>query len=231
MVKLNFQSCFILNYSLYMEYISWIIDFTLHIDVHLQTLFMNYWSWLYGILFLIVFVETGLVVMPFLPGDSLLFVAWSLAWSGYLDVLLILLLLFVSAILWDTVNYHIGKYFWKIMMKWNIRGRSVINPHHIEKTKKFFEKHGKKSIVIARFVPIVRTIAPFIAGISEMPYKSFIAYNIIWAFLWVVPLTLAGYFFWQIPFVKDNFEKVVLGIIFISILPILIEYIKHKYKK
>ncbi|MFA5747525.1 MAG: DedA family protein [Candidatus Absconditabacterales bacterium] len=214
-----------------MEYISGIIDFTLHIDVHLQELFINYGSLLYGILFVIIFVETGLVIMPLLPGDSLLFVTGSLAGSGYLKIELVLILLFTAAVLGDTVNYHIGKCFGKIMMKWKIKGRNIINPNHIEKTKKFFEKHGKKSIVIARFVPIVRTIAPFVAGVSEMPYKSFIAYNIIGAFLWIVPLTLAGYFFGQIPLVKNNFEKVVLGIIFISILPILIEYIKHRYRK
>ena len=214
-----------------MEYLKTLIDFILHIDVHLEILLTNYGSWIYWILFAIIFIETGLVIMPFLPWDSLLFVAWSLAWWGYLNILILIPLLFIAAVIWDTVNYHIGKNFWKWMLTRKIRWRSLIKTSTLEKTKHFFDKYGKKAIVIARFVPIVRTIAPFVAWMSEMSYKSFLVYNVLWALLWVVPLTLAGYLFWQIPFIKEHFEKVVLLIIFVSILPIIIEYIKHKFKK
>ncbi len=214
-----------------MKYLLGLVDFILHIDVHLQTLLNEYWMWLYGILFAIIFIETWLVLMPFLPGDSLLFVAGSLAGSWYLDIIPLLLILFIAAILWDTVNYHIGKYFWHHMIKRKIRWRNIIKPDHIEKTKIFFDKHGKRTIILARFVPIVRTLAPFIAGIWNMSYRVFISYNVIWWFIRVVGITLVWYFFWQIPIVKNNFEKVVILIILISLLPILVEYIKHKCGK
>ncbi len=213
-----------------MEYIKTLIDFILHIDVHLQALLIQYGIWIYGILFAIIFVETGLVIMPFLPGDSLLFVAWSLAGGWYINIVVLLIILFVAAVLGDTVNYYIGKYFGNRLLKRKFRGKLMINPHHIQKTQQFFHKHGKKTIILARFVPIVRTIAPFVAGIGNMPYKTFFAYNVIGWFLRIFSLTLAGYFFGQIPFIKANFQKVVLLIIFISLLPLLIEYIRHKMK-
>ncbi|MFZ2151309.1 MAG: DedA family protein [Candidatus Absconditicoccaceae bacterium] len=214
-----------------MKYLLGMIDFILNIDVHLQTLLSEYGMWLYGILFAIIFIETGLVLMPFLPGDSLLFVAGSLAGGGYLDIIPLLGILFIAAVAGDTVNYHIGKYFGHHMLKRKIGGRHIIKPEHIEKTKTFFDRHGKRTIILARFVPIVRTLAPFIAGIGNMSYRTFISYNMIGGFVWVVGITLVGYFFGQIPLVKNNFEKVVIGIILISLLPILIEYIKHKRSK
>jgi len=214
-----------------MKYILWIVDFIMHVDVHLQTLFTEYWMRLYGILFAIIFIETWLVVMPFLPWDSLLFVAGSFAGSWYLNIIYVLIILFIAAVVWDTVNYHIGKYFWHHIIKRKIRWRHIIKPDHIEKTKTFFDRHGKRTIILARFVPIVRTLAPFIAGIWNMSYRTFISYNIIGWFVRVVGITLMWYFFWQIPIVKNNFEKVVIGIILISLLPIFIEYIKHKWGK
>lgn len=214
-----------------MKYILWLVDFIMHIDVHLQTLLTEYGMRLYGILFAIIFIETWLVLMPFLPGDSLLFVAGSLAGGGYLNIISVLIILFIAAVAGDTVNYHIWKYFGHHMIKWKIRWRHIIKPEHVEKTKTFFDKHGKRTIILARFVPIVRTLAPFIAGIGNMSYRTFISYNVIGWFIRVVGITLVWYFFWQIPIVKNNFEKVVIGIILISLLPILIEYIKHKWGK
>lgn len=210
--------------------IRFLIDFILHIDVHLQALVLQYWGWVYGILFAIIFVETGLVIMPFLPGDSLLFVAGSLSGAWYLNIFYILPLVWVAAILGDAVNYHIGKYFGHHMLKRKLFGKHLIKPAHMEKTKHFFDKHGKKTIILARFVPIVRTLAPFVAGIWDMKYGVFFSYNVIWGTLWVVSITLVGYFFGQIELVKNNFEKVVFGIIFISILPILFEYAKHLWE-
>lgn len=214
-----------------MQYLLGIMDFILHIDVHLQTLLSEYGIRIYGILFAIIFVETGFVVMPLLPWDSLLFVAGSMAWSGYLHIVRLLGLLFVAAVLGDMVNYYIGKYFWHRILKRKIRGRALIKPEYIEKTKIFFDDHGKKTIILARFLPIVRTFTPFVAGISHMNYRTFLSYNIIGGFLRVFSLTLAWYFFWQIPWVKNNFEKVVLLIIFISLIPVLFHYIKHKWSK
>ena len=214
-----------------MQYITQLIDFILHIDSHLEILVSEYGMRVYGILFAIIFVETGLVIMPFLPGDSLLFVAGSFAGSEYLSILPLLWLLLAAAIIGDAVNYHIGKYFGERILKRKLRGRHIIKPEHVEKTKEFFVKHGKRTIIIARFVPIVRTLAPFIAGVGDMNYRTFLSYNIIWGVAWVFSLTLAWYFFWQIPRVKENFEKVVLIIIAISVLPILFEYIKHKLAK
>lgn len=214
-----------------MQYLMWIIDFIVHIDVHLQTLLTEYWMWIYGILFAIIFIETGLVVMPLLPGDSLLFVAGSLAGSGYLNIIRVLCILFGAAVLWDTVNYHIGKYFGHWLTKRKIWGRYIIKPEHVEKTKTFFNKYGKKTIILARFVPIVRTLAPFIAGIGNMNYRTFLSYNIIGWCIRVFSITLAWFFFWQIPLVKNNFEKVVIAIILISLLPLFIEYIKHTWGK
>lgn len=147
--------------------------------MHLQVLLTEYGTWIYGILFAIIFIETGLVLMPFLPGDSLLFVVGSLAGAGYLHIVWVLALLFVAAVLGDSVNYHVGKYFGHRLLKRKIFGRLLIQPEHLQKTKDFFHKHGKKTIILARFVPILRTLAPFIAGIGEMDYRTFVSYNII----------------------------------------------------
>ena len=214
-----------------MKIISSVIDFILHIDVHLSFLLTEYWSWLYGIVFLIIFVETWLVIMPFLPWDSLLFVAWSLAGAWHLNIVLLLLIVFVAAVIWDTVNYHIWKYFGNKMLKMKIFWRQLVKQEYVDRTQKFFDKHWKRTIILARFVPIVRTIAPFVAWIWNMKYRTFISYNIIWWFLWVFWLTLTWYFFGQIPFIKNNFEKVVLLIIFVSFIPVFYEYFKHKILK
>lgn len=207
------------------------LDFFLHLDEQLQLIINEYGTTTYVILFLIIFVETGIVIMPFLPGDSLLFAAGAFAASGSLNLALLLVLLFIAAFLGDTVNYLIGKYLGLKVVKWKIRNRQLIKQEHIDKTHAFYEKHGNKTIILARFVPIVRTLAPFVAGIGEMDYKKFISYNIIGGLIWVIGLTMLGYFFGNIPIVKENFEIVIFGIIFLSILPIIIEFLRYKFAK
>ncbi len=208
-----------------------IIDFFSKYILHLgDTLgdFVNvYQGWTYLVLFLVIFCETGLVVTPFLPGDSLLFVAGSIAAIGNLNILYLILLLFVAAVLGDTVNYFIGKYLGKQVFERNYR---LINRKHLEKTQAFYEKHGGKTIIMARFVPIVRTFAPFVAGVGVMDYRKFIVNNIVGGALWVVGLTLAGFFLGTIPIVKDNFEIVIFAIIGISVLPIVIEFLRQGKK-
>ena len=209
-----------------MDIIKEIIDFILHLDVHLNELIIHYGTLTYLILFLIIFAETGLVITPFLPGDSLIFAAGTFAALGSFNLHLLFLILAAAAILGDTVNYWIGKFFGhKIVESKRIR---LINKSHIEKTHRFFEKYGGKTIIIARFVPIVRTFAPFVAGAGSMTYKKFIKYNIIGGILWVGLFTYAGYYFGNIPAVKNNFIFVIIVIIFLSILPPIIELIKHK---
>lgn len=200
-----------------------LIDFILHIDVHLAELLADYGIWIYAILFLIIFVETGLVVMPFLPGDSLLFAAGMLAaqYPESLNIWLVIALLLIAAIIGDSLNYSIGKNIGNRMLNLKIFNKKPIQPQHIEKTHDFYNKYGSKTIVIARFVPIVRTLAPFVAGIGKMNYSTFISYNILGAILWVVGITLTGFFLGNIPLIKDNFSKVVLLIILISVLPII----------
>ncbi|UOO80870.1 DedA family protein [Uruburuella testudinis] len=206
--------------------ISTIIDFIMHIDQHLSVLAADYGMWIYAILFLIIFCETGLVVTPFLPGDSLLFAAGGIAALGEMNIHLMVALLLVAAILGDAVNFAIGKYF---------GGRLFANPDskifrraYLKKTHAFYEKHGGKTIIIARFVPIVRTFAPFVAGMGNMHYGRFIRYNIIGAVLWVVLFSYAGYFFANIPVVKNNLALVLAAIIVISILPAVIEIIRAR---
>lgn len=206
-----------------MEFIHHIIDFIVHIDHHLNNLVGQYGGWTYAILFLIIFCETGLVVTPFLPGDSLLFVIGALtAGEGAsLNLGFSLCILSVAAILGDTANYSIGRYFApKLFRNEKIK---FLNMEHLKKTEEFFQKYGGKTIIMARFVPIVRTFAPFVAGMGNMAYGRFISYNIIGGLLWVFSMTLAGYFFGKIPIVEKNFSKVVLIIIFVSILPAVIE--------
>ncbi|MDD3458155.1 MAG: DedA family protein [Weeksellaceae bacterium] len=209
-----------------------LIDFILHIDAHLADFIRDYGYWVYAILFLIIFVETGLVVMPFLPGDSLLFAAGMLAAQpNELNVWIVIGLLLIAAIAGDSVNYSIGNRFGMKVTKVKIFGKQFVQQAHIDKTHDFYEKYGSKTIVIARFVPIVRTLAPFVAGIGRMSYKTFITYNVVGAILWVVGITLVGYFLGNIPIVKDNFSKVVIGIILVSLLPIVIEMIKARKSK
>ena len=201
-----------------------IFNFVLHIDGYLAQIIANYGVETYAILFAIIFVETGLVFVPFLPGDSLLFAAGALAALGSLSVEALLPLLMVAAILGDTVNYWIGYLFGKklVASTW-----IPINDDHIEQTRQFFHSHGKKTIILARFVPIVRTFAPFVAGISRMNYGQFIKYNVAGGIIWVLSATLAGFFFGNIPVVRENFSLVVLGIVGISLLPMLVPLVKE----
>jgi len=221
-----------------MEIIKSLLDFILHLDKHLFDLILNYGVWIYAILFLIIFVETGLVVMPLLPGDSLLFAAGTFCAgvvnegkTAELNLWLVLALLIVAAILGDGLNYFFGKTIGLKVLSWKIKGRQIVKQKYIDQTHAFYEKHGPKTIIIARFVPIVRTFAPFVAGIGEMSYAKFIRFNIIGGIAWVVGLTLMGYFFGNLEFVQKNFETVIFGIIGLSILPMIIEIIRAKFKK
>ena len=206
-----------------------LISFILHIDVHLAEFLRDYGLWLYAILFLIIFVETGFVVMPFLPGDSLLFAAGALAaFTGALNPALLIAILFIAAVLGDTLNYHIGKF---IGPKVFVRESRWINKQHLLKTQAFFNKHGGKTIIFARFIPFARTFAPFVAGVSSMNYKYFLSYNVIGGFFWIASFILLGYFFGNIPAIKDNFTYVIFGIIFISVAPVIVAFIKEKLNK
>jgi membrane-associated protein len=207
-----------------MEILTFLVDLVLHLDRHLIELIQNYGAWVYLILFLIVFAETGLVVTPFLPGDSLLFVAGTLAAAGGLDLGLLIVLLCIAAILGDSVNYAIGKHVGERM----VRSGRFVRQEHIDRTHAFFDRYGGKTIVIARFVPIVRTFAPFVAGIGKMDYGRFLLFNVTGGVFWVVSLTTAGYFFGNLPIVKDNLSLVVLGIVIASIMPAVIEYVRHR---
>ena len=198
-----------------------LIDIVLHLNRHLAEMVADYGAWVYGILFLIVFCETGLVVTPFLPGDSLLFAAGALAASGALNLGLTLALLFVAAVLGDTVNYWIGRTTGEGLQH---KFPRLVRKEYLDRTHAFFEKYGGKTIIIARFVPIVRTFAPFVAGAGEMSYGRFMAYNAIGGALWVLVCALAGYFFGNLPFVQKNFSVVILGIIVVSVLPAVFEF-------
>ena len=202
------------------------IDFILHIDQHPQALSASYGVWIYAILFLIVFCETGLVVTPFLPGDSLLFAAGGIAAVGGMNIHLMVLLLISAAILGDAVNFAVGKYFGhKLFANPNSK---IFKQSYLAKTHAFYEKHGGKTIILARFVPIVRTFAPFVAGMGDMHYPRFFSYNVIGAVLWVVLFSYAGYFFGQLPVVKENLSLILLAIIVLSVLPGLIEILRHR---
>lgn len=209
-----------------MELILYFIDIFIHLDKYLSLIIERYGTLTYVILFIIVFLETGVVITPFLPGDSLLFAAGTFASLGALDLNVLYIILTISAILGDTLNYWIGWYVGpKIFHKENVR---FLNKKHLQKTHDFYEKYGGKTIIIARFIPIIRTFAPFVAGIGSMSYPKFITYNVVGALLWVGICVTAGYFFGNIPIVKNNFSIVILAIIFISILPGIIEFIKHR---
>ncbi len=221
-----------------MDLLKSILDFILHLDVHLIAMIEDYGLWIYAILFLIIFVETGLVIMPLLPGDSLLFAAGTFCAgfkneageSAHLNLWIVLGLLIVAAILGDGLNYFFGKKIGLKVLKWKIRGRQLVKQKYIDQTHAFYEKHGPKTIIIARFVPIVRTFAPFVAGIGEMSYAKFLKFNIIGGVSWVLGLTLMGYFFGNLTIVQENFEIVIFGIIGLSILPMIIEIIRAKRK-
>ena len=204
-----------------------LLDFILHVDAHLLEFITDYGVWIYAILFLIIFVETGLVVMPFLPGDSLLFAAGALAAStGAMNPYILVILLFTAAVLGDTLNYHIGKFIGPRVFEIESR---FINKKHLTYTQKFFEKHGGKTIIFARFIPFARTFAPFVAGAGHMNYKYFLSFNVIGAICWVGSFVILGYLFGNMPIVKDNFTHLIFGIIFLSILPGIIGYIRHKF--
>lgn len=206
-----------------------LIDFILHVDAHLLEFITNYGVWIYAILFLIIFVETGLVVMPFLPGDSLLFAAGALAAStGAMDPWLLGGLLFIAAVLGDTLNYHIGKYIGPRIFEIESR---FINKKHLIATQQFFAKHGGKTIIFARFVPFARTFAPFVAGAGSMNYKYFLTYNVVGAFCWIGSFITLGYLFGNMPIVKENFTYLIFGIIILSVLPGVIGFARQKLKK
>lgn len=213
-----------------MEVVSQLVDFILHIDQHLLQIVNTYAGWTYFILFLIIFAETGFVVTPFLPGDSVLFALGAIIArpESNLSLSLFLFILICAAISGDFVNYEIGKYFGIRVFKPDSK---IFKPSYLRKTQDFYAKYGTKTIVYARFVPIVRTFAPFVAGIGKMPYSIFGKYNIIGGILWVSLLILAGYFFGQIPFFRHNFSWVVLAVIFISLIPMLIQFLAVKRSK
>lgn len=210
-----------------MHFLASIFNFILHIDTHLEQLIAQYGSITYAIIFIIIFIETGLVLTPFLPGDSLLFAAGALAALGSLNIFLIVFILILAAVIGDTVNYWIGHFFGKKMIA---NPKIPIKQEHIDKTQKFFNKHGGKTIILARFIPIVRTFAPFVAGVGKMNYRQFISFNIIGGVSWVSLFTLTGYFFGNIPIVKKNFSLVIMAIILVSIAPMIFELIRSKKK-
>jgi membrane-associated protein len=208
-----------------MDLLPRLIDLFLHLDQHLGQLISQYGTWTHLILFLIVFCETGLVVTPFLPGDSLLFAAGTFAALGALDLWLVVLLLVVAAIAGDTVNYWVGAYIGPRAFRGDIR---FLRKEYLDRTHAFYEKHGGKTIIMARFIPIIRTFAPFVAGVGAMSYPKFITYNVVGALLWVGLFVLGGYFFGNISVVRENFTLVILAIIGISVLPIVIEALRAR---
>lgn len=210
-----------------MEFVATFIDIVLHLDKYLQVLIQSYGVWIYAILFLIIFCETGLVVTPFLPGDSLLFVAGALAATGSMYVHTLFMLLVAASFMGDNTNYWIGRFFGPRVF--SRKGSWLLNPKHLERTQGFYDRHGGKTIVIARFVPIVRTFAPFVAGIGRMQYPRFMMFAFGGAVLWIGSLVYAGYFFGNIPWVKNNLSLVIVGIVILSILPGIIEFLRHRF--
>jgi membrane-associated protein len=211
-----------------MEFILSFIDFFIHLDRHLAEMIQNFGGWTYFIVFMIIFCETGLVVTPILPGDSLLFGLGTFAALGALEIEWLLILISVAAVAGNIVNYAIGYYVGpKIFQKENVR---FLNKAYLDRTYQFYEKHGGKTIVIARFLPIIRTFAPFVAGIGKMKYSRFFLYNVLGSISWVAIFVLGGYYFGNLPFVKNNFTIVVFAIIIISMLPVVIEYFRHHFR-
>jgi membrane-associated protein len=217
-----------------MELLTSLLDFILHINDHLDQLVLDYGVTIYAILFLIIFVETGLVVMPFLPGDSLLFAAGAICArpGSELSIVVLIALLFVAAVLGDNLNYAIGRFAGAKVVDWKFRGRSLVKQAYIDKTHSFFEKYGTKAIIMARFVPIVRTFTPFVAGVGQMDYrKKFLPYDVAGGFLWITSMSLAGYFLGNLEFFQKHFEAVVLGIILLSVMPMVVAYLRHRFAK
>jgi len=211
-----------------MELLKDFADILIHLDKYLDSIIRSYGSLTYGILFLIVFCETGLVITPILPGDSLLFATGTVAALGSLDLSLIIILLSIAAIAGDTVNYWIGYLVGpKVFSKEKSR---LFNKEYLDRTHRFYQKYGGKTIIIARFIPIIRTFAPFVAGIGRMTYKRFIAYNVLGGIGWIVTFVLGGYFFGNIPLVKNNFALIILAIIIISVLPAIIEFVRQRHQ-
>lgn len=207
----------------------WLVDFILHIGDHLQELVKNYGNWIYAILFAIVFCETGLVVLPFLPGDSMLFAAGTIAAVGDMNIFVLIGLLIVAAILGDFVNFEIGKHFGQKLF--SNPNSKIFKQSYLQQTHDYYEKYGGRTIIIARFIPIVRTFAPFVGGMGNMNYAQFARYNIVGAVLWVVSFTTLGYFFGQLPFVKEHFSWIMIAIIVFSVVPMVIEIIRHRKDK
>lgn len=212
-----------------MELLTNFIDIFMHLDKHLNAIIQSYGAWTYLILFLIIFCETGLVVTPILPGDSLLFAAGAIAAMGALDPVWLFVLLSIGAIAGDTLNYGIGYYLGPKVFQQN--DSRFFKKEYLERTHQFYERHGGKTIIIARFMPIIRTFAPFVAGVGKMSYLNFIAYNVVGGILWIGLFIFGGYMFGNIPAVKQNFTLVIMAIIFVSILPGVIEFLRHKYGK
>ena len=214
-----------------MEYV---IDLFLHLDVHLAAFVAQYGPWVYAMLFAIIFIETGLIIWPFLPGDSLLFTAGALAATGVLDIYLVSILLIAAAIAGDAVNYSVGRYVGpKVFSAHDYRGflHRLLNRDHLDKAHAFFEKHGGMAVVSGRFVPIVRTFVPFVAGAASMTASKFVTYNIVGAIIWVTVCAGAGYLFGNVPIIKENFSLVAIGIVLVSVLPIAIEFLRNRAKK
>ena len=207
----------------------WLVNFILHIGDHLQELVNNYGNWIYAILFAIVFCETGLVVLPFLPGDSMLFAAGTIAAVGDMNIFVLIGLLIVAAVLGDFVNFEIGKHFGQKLF--SNPNSKIFKQSYLQKTHDYYERYGGRTIIIARFIPIVRTFAPFVGGMGNMNYAQFARYNIVGAVLWVVSFTTLGYFFGQLPFVKEHFSWIMIAIIMFSVVPMVIEIIRHRKDK
>jgi membrane-associated protein len=208
-----------------MNLLLYLIQLILHMDKYLGQIIQDYGTWTYLLLFIVIFIETGVVIFPFLPGDSLLFAAGTFAGMGYLNIGILFGILAIAAIAGDTANYWIGHSIGPRAFSGNIR---FLKKEYLDRTHAFYEKHGGKTIIIARFIPIIRTFAPFIAGVGEMTYGKFISYNVIGGLAWVALFTLGGYFFGNLPFVQDNFSFVIIAIIFISVLPAIIEFIRGR---
>ncbi len=212
-----------------MEFVRKIVDIVLHLDRYLGAIIRQYGLWTYSILFVVIFIETGLVIMPFLPGDSLLFAAGTFAAAGSLDVRVLIAVLAAAAVLGDTVNYWIGRHIGpRAFSKDDAR---FFRKEYLDRTHAFYERHGGKTIIIARFVPIIRTFAPFVAGIGRMSYGRFLSFNVLGGVGWVLLLVGTGYFFGTIPFVKENFSAAILAIILVSALPIAVEYVRSRRRK
>jgi len=211
-----------------MEFILQLIDIFIHLDEYLGQVIRDYGTWTYLLLFLIIFMETGLVVTPFLPGDSLLFAAGTFAGLGDLNVAFLFFLLSAAAVIGDTVNYWIGHFVGPRAFSGDIR---FLKKEYLDRTHAFYEKHGGKTIILARFIPIIRTFAPFVAGVGAMTYSHFIAYNVIGGLTWVTLFTFGGYFFGNLQFVQDNFSFVVIAIILVSVMPAVIEFLKERTRR